>query len=145
MPLINGFVAVENFLEDTNDLPLLGGLLGKLGGSKLSQNRFIAPFQQMGYDVSNPDFLRWLFGKRGNNTQRAGSLVLDMMSGNKTILAECEQWLIDDTKNGNYNKGGGNTSTIVKPTKTGGVSSTSNLITYSVIGFILLKMFKVIK
>lgn len=75
---------------DLTNLP--GFIQNFLSGSTLDHQRYLKVWAVKGYDISNGQFLKWLFGKNGNNTQRAGALTLDMLNGNEKILGECLQW-----------------------------------------------------
>lgn len=67
-------------------------IINFIGGSNLDHQRYLALWAINGYDVTNPDFLRWLFGVNGNNTQRAGALTADMLGGHELILMESSVW-----------------------------------------------------
>lgn len=74
----------------------LSGVAGKyinfIQGSTLGHQRYLAIWVKAGYDIENADFLRWLFGVNGNNTQRAGALTVDMLGGHELILMEASVW-----------------------------------------------------
>lgn len=79
-------------IQGINLLGVDSGIISFIQGSQLDHQRYLAIWAREGYDVRNPDFLRWLFGVRGNNTQRAGALTVDMLNGHELILMESSVW-----------------------------------------------------
>lgn len=76
-------------------IELLGvnsNVIAFIQGSTLDHQRYLSIWAVNGYDVQNSDFLRWLFGVNGNNTQRAGALTVDMLNGHELILMESSVW-----------------------------------------------------
>lgn len=84
--------AILGDLVGINFGELPGYILNFLQGSSLDHQRYLTMWAVRGYNISDPAFLKWLFGKRGNNTQRAGALTLDMLNGNEKILGESARW-----------------------------------------------------
>jgi hypothetical protein len=71
----------------------VGGILDGITGSILDRQRFLQVWRTAGYDVNNPAFQKWLFGKdRFGDVKRAGALTVDLMNNHPVILAEAAQW-----------------------------------------------------
>jgi hypothetical protein len=128
--------------SDTSGLTdMIGGeidaisIINMIGGSKLDQQRYLKIWTANGYNIAGEGFQRWLFGKRGNNNQRAGALTADMLGGHPLILEEAQAWKVK-AKNGNGSTSdGGATSTNKNPIALGPIA-------WFVIGAILLKVGK---
>ena len=63
-----------------------------IGGSKLDHQRYYTIWHRENYDITIVAFQKWLLGKRGNNTRRAGALTADMLNGHPQILQESAPW-----------------------------------------------------
>lgn len=85
-------IGIPLLIEGINMTGVGSNFINFIQGSKLDHQRYLAIWVKNGYDIKNPDFLRWLFGVQGNNTQRAGALTVDMLNGHELILMESAPW-----------------------------------------------------